>query len=460
MTLGGYDAARFIPNDVSFNLATDISRDLVVGLQGIISSESNGSIQSLLPSPHLTFIDSTVPYIYLPLDACRAFERGLGLVWNESYELYTVDEELHQSLMTRNPTLKFEIGQLETKGPTVDIELPYASLDLSYTADFGSTPVRYFPIMRAQNDSQLTLGRTFLQEAYLTTDYERANFSISQCRFEEPVGKKILPILSAKLIASTSSSPNQTYLDGKVPPAPPLNHKQIIGIVVGGLIGCIFFLTLYVKLYLLPRRRKRMETSRTTAVMSSAEDIQGALAAHPGSPQAATHRRSSSIRSITGFYGKYPAPVSELPDTSRPEMPGRHSAFELPSATPEPNIQRPTVGPGITPMSPRRRYGMYLSTNDILSSGNVVRRWMRLIDVHVSRIESLTSEESGTPTFAQSKTSYLDRSLPPTPKPESPQRFSYFAWDKVAAHQHDRLDKDPSSADLHQDPFQHRRGFF
>lgn len=66
LTLGGYDAARFVPNNVSFNLAPDISRDLVVGLQGITSVESNGSTQLLLPSAHLMFIDSTVPYIYLP----------------------------------------------------------------------------------------------------------------------------------------------------------------------------------------------------------------------------------------------------------------------------------------------------------------------------------------------------------------------------------------------------------
>lgn len=51
LTLGGFDAARFVPNNVSFQLAPDISRDLVVGLQSITSTDDDGSTQLLLPSP-------------------------------------------------------------------------------------------------------------------------------------------------------------------------------------------------------------------------------------------------------------------------------------------------------------------------------------------------------------------------------------------------------------------------
>ena len=120
---------------------------------------------SLLPDPVLTFIDSTLPFIYLPSSACQLFEKSLGLQWNATLELYTVDDALHQDLLNTQPTFSFTIGNSKTGGPIVDIELPYASFDLNASYPYVPDSLRYFPIQRATNDSQLTLGRTFLQEA-------------------------------------------------------------------------------------------------------------------------------------------------------------------------------------------------------------------------------------------------------------------------------------------------------
>ena len=149
------------------DLAPDIQRDLVVGLQSITTTAANGSAISLLPSSILTFIDSTLPFIYLPLESCQAFESAFGLIYNDTARLYTVDDTLHQSLIAKNPNFTFQIGNHETGGPTVDIVLPYASFDLlaSYPRVLNAT--RYFPLRRAANDTQYTLGRTFLQEAYV-----------------------------------------------------------------------------------------------------------------------------------------------------------------------------------------------------------------------------------------------------------------------------------------------------
>ena len=167
LTFGGYDASRFVPNNVSFSLAPDDSRDIVVGLQSITAKNANGSTTSLLPSPILTFIDSTVPYIYLPLEACQLFENAFGLVWNATLELYLVNDTLHESLLAKNPTFTFQIGDTTTGGPTVDIVLPYASFDLIGEYPFVNDTTRYFPIQPG-NETQYTLGRTFLQEAYVS----------------------------------------------------------------------------------------------------------------------------------------------------------------------------------------------------------------------------------------------------------------------------------------------------
>ncbi|KAL8711214.1 MAG: hypothetical protein Q9220_004359 [cf. Caloplaca sp. 1 TL-2023] len=229
VTLGGYDAARFVPNDVTFNMATDISRDLVVGLQSIISSES-GSSTKLLPTQHYIFIDSTISYIILPSDACQAFEQLFGLVWNTTYELYLVDDQLHDILTARNPNITFQIGNSDEDGPSVNITLPYAAFDLTYKPSFDSTPIRYFPLKPAANDTQLALGRTFLQEAYLITNYENSSFSVSQAKFQDPIGQKIMPILPAK------ASSTEQSLAG-------LGQKEIAGIIVGSVLGFLLLLT-------------------------------------------------------------------------------------------------------------------------------------------------------------------------------------------------------------------------
>ena len=152
------------------SLASDASRDLVVGLNSIISTSTNHPItqqRSLLPTPILTFIDSTLPYIYLPYEACKQFESTLGLTWNEMDEMYWVNDTLHESLLSSNLTFTFGIGDTNAKGPTIEIVLPYASFDLEVKYPFENKTTRYFPLQQAVNESQYTMGRAFLQEAYV-----------------------------------------------------------------------------------------------------------------------------------------------------------------------------------------------------------------------------------------------------------------------------------------------------
>lgn len=81
--------------------------------------------------------------------------------------MYFVNDTLHQSLTAINPNITFQIGDTTTGGPTVDIVLPYASFDLLASYPMVLNATRYFPLQRATNESQYTLGRAFLQEAYV-----------------------------------------------------------------------------------------------------------------------------------------------------------------------------------------------------------------------------------------------------------------------------------------------------
>ena len=171
LTFGGSDLARYVPSNVSFNLSSDISRDIVVSLNSISLTDATRVATPLLPKPILTFIDSTLPLIYLPLEACKAFEAALGLSYDSEVRLYTINDTLHENLIANNPAFTFSLGNALKGEPTVDIVLPYASFDF----DIATPPrtlntSRYFPLKRSSNDTQYTLGRAFLQEACVLHD--------------------------------------------------------------------------------------------------------------------------------------------------------------------------------------------------------------------------------------------------------------------------------------------------
>jgi hypothetical protein len=51
---------------------------------------------------------------------------------------------------------------------------------MNISVPLASASTFYFPLRNATNSSQITLGRVFLQEAYITVDWEAGNFSIGQ----------------------------------------------------------------------------------------------------------------------------------------------------------------------------------------------------------------------------------------------------------------------------------------
>lgn len=389
--------------------------------------------------------------------------------------MYLVDDALHQTLLTRNPIFRFEIGNSRTGGPTVEITLPYDSLDLTLKADLNSAPLRYFPIQRAANDTQLTLGRTFLQEAYLTTDYGHGNFSVSQCRFEEPMKPDIVPILSDNSITTTDSALGPSSVNTARPDQTShLGRQKIIGISVGAVLGFLLLLALCCWPCIARYRRKRRSVLRTRAVLSSAEEIQRVFEVNTGPPQASVNRSTPSLQSIMGLYVTNNDPVPEIntnswnflrevPDNGRAELPENPRLCELShtvhSATSEDLIPRTRAEPGPKPpLSPRRRRGLVMSTGGILSTGNIVKYWMSLTGLRVSQSENPISAEFST--FARPKRSYLEKSLPTTPISESPQESSFPTRARVARHQHEAQDQYPAPLRLRENPFQHRRGFF
>lgn len=171
LTLGGYDTARVnMSSALSVTFGSDSTRDLFLAINSItIGGQSTINVPGV---PIYTFIDSVVPDIWLPLEACQAFESALGLVWNETVSMYLVNDTQYATLVLQKPSVTFFLAATTGSPSGTSITLPYDAFDL--TAQFplagiqdNTTSLRYFPLQRAANSSQYTLGRTFLQQAYV-----------------------------------------------------------------------------------------------------------------------------------------------------------------------------------------------------------------------------------------------------------------------------------------------------
>ena len=152
------------------------------------------------------------------------------------------------------------LGNDAQGGQTVNITLPYASFDLQLTQFYPgiNQTTQYFPLRRAANDTQHTLGRTFLQESYITVDYERLNFSVSSAVFHNNVPQQIIPILSINSTNSTGPGNNITKM-----PSPP-THKLGAGATAGIIIAAIAVCTLITgafTFWFLRRRKLRNATN-------------------------------------------------------------------------------------------------------------------------------------------------------------------------------------------------------
>ena len=120
---------------------------------------------------------------------------------------------------------------------------------------------------------------------YLTVDWERYNFSISQCLFNEDLYQRIVPIQSVNALSNSNSGTSDTTGSQKSSPS----SGAIAGIVVG-LILCVAFIILGLALFLLRKRR--------TKIYADTSEL----------PVPSSHR---PVEYITRLFGK-----KELGDTS------------------------------------------------------------------------------------------------------------------------------------------------
>lgn len=248
LILGGYDSTRYTPNanDFSFTFSSDPSKLLTVGVESIMATNTLKGTFSLSSNSHFSVIDSTVAQLWLPTDICTQFEEAFGLTYDPYTDLYLVNDTIHANLTTLNPTITVKLvnSLQDTATKYTNIQLPYAAFDLQASYPHYANATRYFPIRRAANDTQYVLGRTLLQEAYLIVDYERANFTIAQATFPDPLPAANLVTITSKDGKSNNSSSSSSSL----------STGAIAGIAVG---IALLLILLGLLAFFLPRKRRQ-----------------------------------------------------------------------------------------------------------------------------------------------------------------------------------------------------------
>ncbi|KAE8441217.1 hypothetical protein EG329_005617 [Mollisiaceae sp. DMI_Dod_QoI] len=273
LIFGGYDASRFTPNDVIFTMTGDNLRDIVVTIRSITSTTSSGNT-TLMSTPEFAFIDSAVPELYLPTSVCQAFEKAFGLTLDSKSGLYLINASTHANLQQLNPNITFTLANQKSGGKTIDLVLPFAAFDLNVTSPvIANSTSFYFPIKPTTDDTLYTLGRTFLQETYVTTHYNSRTFNVSQCIFDDTASPSVIAlpaVLPTSATNSSSSSPSSTPGSKNGSGSKKLSGGAIGGIVVGILVAAILAVFL---LFCIFRRRKQQRS--VLAAQKAEEEAKG-----------------------------------------------------------------------------------------------------------------------------------------------------------------------------------------
>ncbi|PPJ53775.1 hypothetical protein CBER1_04549 [Cercospora berteroae] len=315
VTFGGYDANRVDWDEdrsVTAPFWTDQSRDLLIGLQSI-TYDTLGSAPLLADGIYI-FLNSLVTHMWLPLDVCQVFETAFGLEWDNVTELYTVSEDTHARLLAQSPSFAFTIGASKDQGTrNTVINIPYAAFDLNVSIPYYNQSQQYFPLKRAQNDTQYTLGRAFLQEAYVIADYDRRNFTVGQALF--PSTQDIVPILPPGLTLDESS--------------PGISTGAIVGIAIA--VAAVLLLALGIFWW----RRKRWTRPGAQAYSPAPTDEKPSIRSwHDHKPELKPEMEATGIGELRGDDHHHGAP--ELPgaynyNNHRAELSaGNGQMYELP----------------------------------------------------------------------------------------------------------------------------------
>lgn len=298
LTLGGYDENRFVAHDTLFSLNASTKQPEVL-ITSITTSVSDaektpaswpaGSVALTSDGESTTaLIDSSTPFLWLPSSICDRFAVAFNLTWNETFGLYVFPDDgdsLEKFRAAPDLSIAFVLsstGIIDDSAQSLDDQATVtitisANAFIQYAqAPFmglssGTPAVPYFPLRRVNDGGKIIIGRTFLQEAYLITNYEASTFSVHQATFpDDPLTNTSIKAIPPNNDADPSS-PAGSKGNG-------LSREQLAGVVVGASVaGMAIIMVVW---WLLRRRKDQGRNTEAEGTFKDADSLE-----QPGSPK-------------------------------------------------------------------------------------------------------------------------------------------------------------------------------
>ena len=297
--------------------------------------------------PPTALIDSSTPYLWLPSSTCDQFAVAFNLTWNETFGLYLFSDESLEAFRTL-PDLSVAFT-LSSVSSTNDSEVPtddQATVTITISANAfiqylrspfmdlssGTPAIPYFPLRRVNDGGKIIIGRTFMQEAYLITNYEANTISVHQATFpDSPFTNTSIKAISPGHNTGPDSQSGSGGGRG-------LSKEQLAGVVVGASVAGVAIAMLV--WWLLRRRKDQGRRTETEGTLKYTDSL-----APPGSPEAGSSGFLSKISKslpwlksskgdARGQFTPSPYPVKYGADTSREDY------YWTPSPLPELDARR------------------------------------------------------------------------------------------------------------------------
>lgn len=116
------------------------------------------------------------PYLDLPKSSCDAIAAWLPVTYNMDLGLYTwnTNDPLYAQIVSSPSVLSFVFRKDQINTQNITINVPFMLLNLTLEAPLVTSTVPYFPC-NAQSNGKYSLGRSFLQAAFVGANWNSNN---------------------------------------------------------------------------------------------------------------------------------------------------------------------------------------------------------------------------------------------------------------------------------------------
>lgn len=183
--VGGYDQSRVLGQvttqayaiyslpidllDIGIGVAEGGSPFNFSSMSGILA-QGNSSIGISLP----VLVEPTIPYLYLPSSTCDAIAAQLPVTFQQDYGLYfwNIDDPRYTRIVTSPAYLSFTFRLNGSNVQNMTINVPFQLLNLTLEEPLAHIPTQYFPCRPLIDGGSYTLGRAFLQAAFVGVNWQ------------------------------------------------------------------------------------------------------------------------------------------------------------------------------------------------------------------------------------------------------------------------------------------------